>query len=178
MSDKFEIDLIGKYKKWVIFIEVVARRIDYVSIELRLILPIQSSLPSRKAFFWVGFFIKRSVVYVNSRSANIDLFRDTIIYFTASGAARGVSGHTGGPFDTVPELVLLLALFEHSKKYLPIVFDEAGHRVATQYLLSALEGHIPTEQLLHYREANSKLPGHPEVRLLLQYSNSFSDPMT
>lgn len=40
-----------------------------------------------------------------------------------------------------------------------------GHRVATQYLLSALEGHIPPEQLLHYREANSKLPGHPELGL-------------
>jgi transketolase len=100
------------------------------------------------------------------KSANIQLFRDTIIYFTASGAARGVSGHTGGPYDTVPELVLLLGLFESSDKYLPVVFDEAGHRVATQYLLSALEGHIPTEHLLHYREANSKLPGHPEVCLV------------
>lgn len=40
-----------------------------------------------------------------------------------------------------------------------------GHRVATQYLLSAIEGHIPAEHLLHYREANSKLPGHPELGL-------------
>ena len=40
-----------------------------------------------------------------------------------------------------------------------------GHRVATQYLLSALEGAIPAEQLLHYREANYKLPGHPELGL-------------
>lgn len=40
-----------------------------------------------------------------------------------------------------------------------------GHRVATQYLLSALEGHFPPEHLLHYREANSKLPGHPELGL-------------
>lgn len=40
-----------------------------------------------------------------------------------------------------------------------------GHRVATQYLLSAIEGHIPPEHLLHYREANSKLPGHPELGL-------------
>jgi transketolase len=103
------------------------------------------------------------------RSANISLFRDTIIYFTASGAARGVSGHTGGPFDTVPELTLLLGLFEKSDKFLPIVFDEAGHRVATQYLLSALGGHIPLEHLLRYREANSKLPGHPEVRQFLCY---------
>lgn len=40
-----------------------------------------------------------------------------------------------------------------------------GHRVATQYLLSAMEGAIPYEHLLHYREANSKLPGHPELGL-------------
>jgi Transketolase, thiamine diphosphate binding domain len=40
-----------------------------------------------------------------------------------------------------------------------------GHRVATQYLLSALEGAIPAEHLLHYREANYKLPGHPELGL-------------
>lgn len=40
-----------------------------------------------------------------------------------------------------------------------------GHRVATQYLLAALDGAIPAEHLLHYREANSKLPGHPELGL-------------
>ncbi|KIJ14420.1 transketolase [Paxillus involutus ATCC 200175] len=96
---------------------------------------------------------------------NIQLLRDVIVLFTATGAARGVSGHTGGAYDTVPEVCILLSLFEHSEKYLPIVFDEAGHRVATQYLLSALEGHLPAEHLLHYREANSKLPGHPELGL-------------
>ncbi|KAG1737144.1 thiamine diphosphate-binding protein [Suillus paluster] len=96
---------------------------------------------------------------------NIQLLRDAIVLFTATGAARGVSGHTGGAYDTIPEVCILLSLFEASEKYLPIVFDEAGHRVATQYLLSALDGHIPPEHLLHYREANSKLPGHPELGL-------------
>ncbi|KAJ6577539.1 thiamine diphosphate-binding protein [Mycena capillaripes] len=96
---------------------------------------------------------------------NIQLLRDAIVFFTASGAARGVSGHTGGAYDTVPEVCILLSLFEDTEKYVPIVFDEAGHRVATQYILSALEGSIPAEHLLHYREANSKLPGHPELGL-------------
>ncbi|KIM57410.1 hypothetical protein SCLCIDRAFT_1219457 [Scleroderma citrinum Foug A] len=96
---------------------------------------------------------------------NIQLLRDAIVLFTATGAARGVSGHTGGAYDTVPELCILLSLFEGSEKYLPIVFDEAGHRVATQYLLAALDGSIPAEHLLHYREASSKLPGHPELGL-------------
>ncbi|OBZ72046.1 Transketolase-like protein 2 [Grifola frondosa] len=76
--------------------------------------------------------------------SNIQLMRDAIVLFTATGAARGVSGHTGGAYDTVPE---------------------AGHRVATQYLLSAMEGAIPYEHLLHYREAHAKLPGHPELGL-------------
>ncbi|TFK73252.1 transketolase [Pluteus cervinus] len=96
---------------------------------------------------------------------NIQLLRDAIVLFTATGAARGVSGHTGGAFDTVPEVCILLALFNFSSKFYPVVFDEAGHRVATQYILSALEGAIPPEQLLRYREANSKLPGHPELGL-------------
>ncbi|KAN0094213.1 putative transketolase [Hyaloscypha variabilis] len=106
--------------------------------------------------------------------SNISLLRDTIVYFTSSGAARGVSGHTGGPYDTVPEVCILEAFFQHShEKYLPVVYDESGHRVATQYLLSALHKHIPFEHLLHYREANSKLPGHPELGLTpgIQFSS-------
>ena len=77
--------------------------------------------------------------------SNIQLLRDAIVFFTATGAARGVSGHTGmhcagvivlkltlsiagGAYDTVPEVCILLALFEHSTKYYPVVFDEAGKR--------------------------------------------------
>ncbi len=98
--------------------------------------------------------------------ANIQLCRDALIFFTATGAARGVGGHTGGPYDTVPEVMILDALFRGAPdKFVPIFFDEAGHRVGTQYLMAALEGALPAEQLMHYREANSKLPGHPELGL-------------
>ncbi|MEX0267763.1 transketolase C-terminal domain-containing protein [Leptolyngbyaceae cyanobacterium UHCC 1019] len=98
--------------------------------------------------------------------ANIQLCRDAIIFFTATGAARGVGGHTGGPYDTVPEVVILDALFRGAAdQFVPIFFDEAGHRVGTQYLMAALHGELPAEQLMHYREANSKLPGHPELGL-------------
>ena len=98
--------------------------------------------------------------------ANIQFCRDAIVFFTATGAARGVGGHTGGPYDTVPEVVILDALFRGApEQFVPIFFDEAGHRVATQYLLSALHGDLPVEQLAHYREAHSHLPGHPELRL-------------
>lgn len=99
---------------------------------------------------------------------NIDIMRDSIVLFTATGAARGVSGHTGGPFDTAPEVCILEAFFESEKtkdSFVPILFDEAGHRVATQYFLSAVHGDLPPEHLLYYRAANSKLPGHPELGL-------------
>ncbi|HEY9882585.1 MAG TPA: transketolase, partial [Thermosynechococcaceae cyanobacterium] len=91
--------------------------------------------------------------------ANIQLCRDAIIFFTATGAARGVGGHTGGPYDTVPEVMILDALFRSAPdQFVPIFFDEAGHRVATQYLIATLNGDLPAEQLAHYREANSHLP--------------------
>ena len=38
--------------------------------------------------------------------ANIQLCREAIVFFTATGGARGVGGHTGGPFDTVPEVMV------------------------------------------------------------------------
>ncbi len=98
--------------------------------------------------------------------ANIQLCRDAIVFFTATGAARGVGGHTGGPYDTVPEVMVLDALFRgNADGFVPTFFDEAGHRVGTQYLMATLNGDLPAEQLMHYREANAQLPGHPELGL-------------
>ena len=96
--------------------------------------------------------------------ANIQLCRDALVFFTATGAARGVGGHSGGPFDTVPEVMIMDALFRGaSDQYVPIFFDEAGHRVGTQYLMAALHGELPVENLMQYRGAHSHLPGHPEL---------------
>jgi len=50
------------------------------------------------------------------------LCRDAIVYFTANGAARGVGGHTGGPYDTVPEVMIMDALFHSSNDFVPIFF--------------------------------------------------------
>ncbi|KAL3462139.1 thiamine diphosphate-binding protein [Aspergillus heterothallicus] len=97
---------------------------------------------------------------------NINIFRDAIVAFTATGAARGQAGHTGGPFDTAPEVCILLGFINANPgAYYDAIFDEAGHRVATQYLLAALDGKIDPDHLLNYRDANSKLPGHPELGL-------------
>lgn len=98
---------------------------------------------------------------------NIELCRDAITFFTAYAGARGLSGHSGGPYDTVPEVVVIRAFIENAKAgnapdVLPIFFDEAGHRVATQYLLAVLEGELPIEKLFCYREFDQHLPGHPE----------------
>jgi len=93
---------------------------------------------------------------------NIRLCRDAIIFFTAVAAAKGVGGHTGGPYDIVPEVLLVDGFMRGTDRVVPILFDEAGHRVAIQYLMAALNGEMEIDRLLHYREADSRLPGHPE----------------
>src|ERR1700685_3133932 len=65
---------------------------------------------------------------------NIDLCRDAIVFFTALAGAKGLSGHTGGAYDTVPEVMMVRGLIAGGAPILPIIYDEAGHRVATQYL--------------------------------------------
>jgi len=95
-------------------------------------------------------------------AANVALCRDAIVFFTATGAARGVGGHTGGAYDIVPEVLIADGFMRAGKAY-HAYFDEAGHRVAIQYLLSVLNGHLPAEAILHYREAGAHLPGHPEL---------------
>jgi len=97
-------------------------------------------------------------------NANKELCRDAIVFFTACGSASGYGGHTGGAYDTVPEVMLMDAFFRACPdKFVPTFFDEAGHRVATQYLMSALHGHLDPRTLKNYRRGHCKLPGHPEL---------------
>ena len=94
---------------------------------------------------------------------NIQACRDAIVFFTCIADTKGLGGHTGGAYDTVPEVQIARAFCANDPNFgLPIMFDEAGHRVATQYLLSVLDGAMPVERLYHYREFNQGLPGHPE----------------
>ena len=94
-------------------------------------------------------------------AANVQLCRDAIVFFTATGAARGVGGHTGGAYDIVPEVLIADGFMRGRRRVLKTYFDEAGHRVAIQYLLSVLNGHLPAAALMHYREAGAHLPGTP-----------------
>ncbi len=93
---------------------------------------------------------------------NIAVCRDAIIFFTAVAAAKGLGGHTGGPFDIVPEVLIADGFMRGTDRVVPIYFDEAGHRVAIQYLMAALNGELEVSKLLQYREAHAHLPGHPE----------------
>lgn len=93
---------------------------------------------------------------------NIRVCRDAIVFFTAVADTKGLGGHTGGAYDTVPEVQIARSFIGGGAPIVPIFFDEGGHRVATQYLLSVLDGDMPAEKLCHYREYLAGLPGHPE----------------
>jgi transketolase len=93
---------------------------------------------------------------------NIELARDAIIFFTAYAGAKNLGGHTGGAYDITPEMIIADSLHKGNSTIHPIIFDEAGHRVAIHYLMACINGHLPFTDLLHYREARCWLPGHPE----------------
>ncbi len=94
---------------------------------------------------------------------NIGIVRDTVVFFTAIAGVRGFGGHTGGAYGIVPEVLIADGFMRGSKGIYPAFFDEAGHRVAIQYAMSAFNGEMPFEKLLHYREAGHGLYGHPEL---------------
>ena len=93
---------------------------------------------------------------------NIQIVRDSIVFFTAVAAAKGLGGHTGGAYSIVPEVLIMDGFMRGSNNVYPAYFDEGGHRVAIQYAMSAFNGKMPMEKLLHYREFGHKLYGHPE----------------
>lgn len=94
---------------------------------------------------------------------NIQIVRDTIIFFTGVAGAKGLGGHTGGAYSIVPEVLIADAFMKGNKKIYPVYFDEGGHRVAIQYAMAAFNGEMPFEKLLQYRAANEGLYGHPEI---------------
>ncbi len=93
---------------------------------------------------------------------NIRLVRDSLIFFTALANRKGLGGHTGGAFDMVPEALIVDGFIRGMDSCYPVLFDEAGHRVALQYIMAVLRGYAPVASLLHYREYRHGLYGHPE----------------
>lgn len=98
----------------------------------------------------------------NTLLQNIALVRDSIVFFTALANTKGLGGHTGGAYDIVPELLIADGFMKGSDTCFPVYFDEAGHRVAIQYMMAVLNGYRAPEALLHYREFQLGLYGHPE----------------
>ena len=94
---------------------------------------------------------------------NIDVVRDTIVFFTAVAGAKGLGGHTGGAYSIVPEVLIADSFMKATDKVYPVYFDEGGHRVAIQYAMAAFNGEMPMEKLLQYRAAGEGLYGHPEI---------------
>jgi len=97
---------------------------------------------------------------------NIELMRDAIVATTAFARAKGIGGHTGGPYDIAPEVIVVDALRDGGGSIHDEFFDEAGHRSALQYVRGAIRGKLDSEKLMHYREYGSGLAGHPEPELL------------
>ena len=93
---------------------------------------------------------------------NVRLVRDTLLFFTASAGLRGVDGHTGGAYDLVPEALLADGFIRGNNAVYPVLFDEAGHRVALQYAMAAFNGDIGFDLLLKYRAHGHGLYGHVE----------------
>ncbi|HOJ33240.1 MAG TPA: transketolase C-terminal domain-containing protein [Candidatus Hydrogenedentes bacterium] len=104
---------------------------------------------------------------------NVQIVRDTIVFFTAIAGIKGLAGHTGGAYSIVPEVLIVDGFMHGSKAIYPVFFDEAGHRVAIQYAMAAFNGEMPFEKLLHYREYGHGLFGHPErdPRLGIKFSS-------
>jgi transketolase len=95
-------------------------------------------------------------------TANIQLVRDSLVFFTALANVKGLGGHTGGAFDIVPEVLIVDGFMKGSPTLHPVYFDEAGHRVAIQYVMAVLNGYKKPEALLHYRQYGHGFYGHPE----------------
>lgn len=93
---------------------------------------------------------------------NIKLVRDALIFFTALANTKGLGGHTGGAYDIVPEVLIADSFIKGTDSCYPVFFDEAGHRVAIQYIMAVLNGYKEPQDLLHYREFGKGLYGHPE----------------
>ena len=94
---------------------------------------------------------------------NIQIVRDTIVFFTAVGGVKGLDGHTGGAYSIVPETLIADGFMRGADNVYPAFFDEGGHRVALQYAMAAFNGDMPFDKLLHHREYGHGLYGHPEI---------------
>ncbi len=70
---------------------------------------------------------------------------------------RGVDGHTAGAYDLAPEALLADGFIRGEDNVYPVLFDEAGHRVALQYAMAAFNGDLAFDLLLKYLFNRAKM---------------------
>ncbi|ELA41170.1 uncharacterized protein VICG_01769 [Vittaforma corneae ATCC 50505] len=81
---------------------------------------------------------------------------------------RAKSGHPGAPLGLSQFIHILYTEYLHlnpdDPKWLhrDIFVLSNGHACVIQYLMNHLIGFLPFEELLNFRQLNSKTPGHPE----------------
>ena len=79
---------------------------------------------------------------------NIEITRNAVIATTAFARAKWLGGHTGGPYDIVPEALIVDSLRDGGAQIHNEFFDEAGHRSALQYVRGVLRGKLDSENFL------------------------------
>lgn len=51
---------------------------------------------------------------------NINIVRDTIVFFTAVAGVRGFGGHTGGAYNITPEVLIADGFMRNSDRVYPV----------------------------------------------------------
>lgn len=104
---------------------------------------------------------------MDALESNIKLIRASIIFATGVSSARGTGGHTGGAYDVVPEFEIIRAFHRNNNSIIhKEIYEDAGHRAIVHYVMAAIDGYISPQELLTYRQFESRLHGHLEKGLL------------
>ena len=93
-------------------------------------------------------------------------------WLVISGVAHAGAGHVGGPLSAMD---LLVALYFHTMRVDPrdphltdrdrFILSK-GHSAMGLYAVLAMRGYFPEEELATFDQADSRLQGHPDMRLL------------
>ena len=93
-------------------------------------------------------------------------------WLAISTVAKSGAGHVGGPFSAMDLLVALYFRAMNIKSEEPRWADRdrfilsKGHSSIGQYVVMALRGFLPVEELKTFDKGGSRLQGHPDVTRL------------
>src|SRR6202051_334001 len=93
-------------------------------------------------------------------------------WLAISTVARSGAGHVGGPFSAMDMLIALYFRVMNIKPEEPRWIERdrfilsKGHSSIGQYVVMALRGFLPIEELKTFDKGGSRLQGHPDVTKL------------